>query len=381
MLEELRKKIDTLDDEIAKLYLERQSVVKEIGEEKARNRTAVADPSREKQIIARVTKSADDEQKIYLKRVFETIMETSRAYQRRLVAPVSPLADELRRVLMEGKKYFPVSSTVACQGVEGSYSSIAADKLFEIADITYFRNFEGVFQAVEKGLCDYGVLPIENSAVGSVNAVYDLMKKPRFYIVRSIKLKVCHHLLAKKGVKISDIKEIFSHEQAIGQCAEYLQKFAKDVKITACPNTAVAAEKVAASDRTDVACISSRNCADLYDLGILDGNIQDNDSNYTRFICISKNLQVFAPAGKISIMMTLPHESGSLNRVLNKFSTLGLNLTKLESRPLPGTDFEFMFYFDFEGQIENSDTLALIAELDRGSEQFFFLGSYYEVSQ
>ncbi len=381
MLEELRKKIDTLDDEIAKLYLERQSVVKEIGEEKARNRTAVADPSREKQIIARVTKSADDEQKIYLKRVFETIMETSRAYQRRLVAPVSPLADELRRVLMEGKKYFPVSSTVACQGVEGSYSSIAADKLFEIADITYFRNFEGVFQAVEKGLCDYGVLPIENSAVGSVNAVYDLMKKHRFYIVRSIKLKVCHHLLAKKGVKISDIKEIFSHEQAIGQCAEYLQKFAKDVKITACPNTAVAAEKVAASDRTDVACISSRNCADLYDLGILDGNIQDNDSNYTRFICISKNLQVFAPAGKISIMMTLPHESGSLNRVLNKFSTLGLNLTKLESRPLPGTDFEFMFYFDFEGQIENSDTLALIAELDRGSEQFFFLGSYYEVSQ
>lgn len=381
MLEELRKKIDTLDDEIAKLYLERQSVVKEIGEEKARNRTAVADPSREKRIIARVTKSADDEQKIYLKRVFETIMETSRAYQRRLVAPVSPLADELRRVLMEGKKYFPVSSTVACQGVEGSYSSIAADKLFEIADITYFRNFEGVFQAVEKGLCDYGVLPIENSAVGSVNAVYDLMKKHRFYIVRSIKLKVCHHLLAKKGVKISDIKEIFSHEQAIDQCAEYLQKFAKDVKITACPNTAVAAEKVAASDRTDVACISSRNCADLYDLGILDGNIQDNDSNYTRFICISKNLQVFAPAGKISIMMTLPHESGSLNRVLNKFSTLGLNLTKLESRPLPGTDFEFMFYFDFEGQIENSDTLALIAELDRGSEQFFFLGSYYEVSQ
>ena len=381
MVEELRKKIDTLDDEIAKRYLERQSVVKKIGEEKARNRTAVADPSREKQIIARVTKSADDEQKIYLKRVFETIMETSRAYQRRLVAPVSPLADELRRVLMEGKKYFPVSSTVACQGVEGSYSSIAADKLFEIADITYFRNFEGVFQAVEKGLCDYGVLPIENSAVGSVNAVYDLMKKHRFYIVRSIKLKVCHHLLAKKGVKISDIKEIFSHEQAIGQCAEYLQKFAKDVKITACPNTAVAAEKVAASDRTDVACISSRNCADLYDLGILDGNIQDNDSNYTRFICISKNLQVFAPAGKISIMMTLPHESGSLNRVLNKFSTLGLNLTKLESRPLPGTDFEFMFYFDFEGQIENSDTLALIAELDRGSEQFFFLGSYYEVSQ
>ena len=381
MIEELRKKIDEIDDKIAALYLERQNTVREIGEEKARTHTAVSDPAREKKIIARVTKQADDEQKIYLKRVFETIMETSRAYQRRLVAPVSKLSDELRRVLMEGKKYFPVSSTVACQGVEGSYSSIAADKLFEIADIKFFRDIEGVFQAVEKGLCDYGVLPIENSAVGSVNAVYDLMKKHRFYIVRSIKLKVSHHLLAKKGVALSDIKEIYSHEQAIGQCSAYLQKLPSSVKVTACPNTAVAAETVANSDRTDIACISSRNCADLYDLGILDSNIQDNDSNYTRFICISKTLEVFAPANRISIMMTLPHESGSLNRVLNKFSTLGLNLTKLESRPLPGTDFEFMFYFDFEGQIENSDTLSLIAELDQGTEQFVFLGSYYEVTQ
>ena len=381
MLEELRKKIDDIDDKIAALYLERQDTVRKIGEEKARTHTAVLDPAREKKIIAKVTKQADDEQKIYLKRVFETIMETSRAYQRRLVAPVTPLSDELRRGLMEGKKYFPVSASVACQGVDGSYSSIAADKLFEIADITFFRNFEGVFQAVEKGLCDYGVLPIENSAVGSVNAVYDLMKKHRFYIVRSIKLKVSHHLLAKKGVALSDIKEIYSHEQAIGQCSAYLQKLPSSVKVTACPNTAVAAETVANSDRTDIACISSRNCADLYDLGILDSNIQDNDSNYTRFICISKTLEVFAPANRISIMMTLPHEAGSLNRVLNKFSTLGLNLTKLESRPLPGTDFEFMFYFDFEGQIENSDTLSLIAELDQGTEQFAFLGSYYEVSQ
>lgn len=381
MIEELRKKIDAIDDRIADLYLERQSVVKEIGEEKARNRSAVADPSREKKIIARVTKSADEEQKIYLKRVFETIMETSRAYQRRLVSPVTPLSDELRKALMEGKQYFPVSSSVACQGVEGSYSSIAADKLFEIADITYFRNFEGVFQAVEKGLCDYGVLPIENSAVGSVNAVYDLMKKHHFYIVRSIKLKICHHLLAKKGATFAGIKEIYSHEQAIGQCSEYLQKFAKNAKVIPCANTAVAAEAVASSDRTDIACISSRSCADIYDLAVLDSNIQDNDSNYTRFICISKTLKIFAPANRISIMMSLPHESGALNRVLNKFSTLGLNLTKLESRPVPGTDFEFMFYFDFEGQIENSDTLALVAELDQGSDLFVFLGSYYEVSQ
>ena len=381
MLEELRKQIDTIDDKIAALYLERQNIVRQIGEEKAANRTALADPSREKKIIARVTKQADDSQKMYLKRVFETIMETSRSYQRQIVTPSTPLTDALHRVLMEGKKYFPVSSSVACQGVEGSYSSIAADKLFEIADITYFRNFEGVFQAVEKGLCDYGVLPIENSAAGSVGAVYDLMKKHNFYIVRSVKLRVCHYLLARKGASLAGISEVYSHEQAISQCSEFLQSLGANVKVIPCANTAVAAEKVASSDRTDIACISSRDCADIYGLGILQGNVQNNASNYTRFICISKNLEIFAPAGRISIMMTLPHESGSLNRVLNKFSTLGLNLTKLESRPLPGTDFEFLFYFDFEGRIEDADTLALIAELDQGSDQFTFLGSYAEVTQ
>ena len=377
-LEELRNRIDDIDDKIAALYLERQDTVRLIGEEKAKTHAPVFDPAREKKVIAKVTKQADDEQKIYLKRVFETIMETARVYQRRLVAPATPLSDELRRALMEGKRYFPVSASVACQGVEGSYSSIAADKLFEIADITFFRNFEGVFQAVEKGLCDYGVLPIENSAVGSVNAVYDLMKKHRFYIVRSIKLKVSHHLLAKKGVALSDIKEIYSHEQAIGQCSAYLQKLPSSVKVTACPNTAVAAETVANSDRTDIACISSRNCADLYDLGILDSNIQDNDSNYTRFICISKTLEVFAPANRISIMMTLPHESGSLNRVLNKFSTLGLNLTKLESRPMKGSCWDYVFFADVECDLSSAGRRALIEDLDACCNSVRVLGCYPE---
>jgi chorismate mutase/prephenate dehydratase len=136
---------------------------------------------------------------------------------------------------------------------------------------------------------------------------------------------------------------------------------------------------VSMSDRDDVAAMSSRQCADIYGLQILQSSIQDSDNNYTRFICISKDLKIFPGAGKMSIMVTLPHSSGSLNKTLAKFSTIGLNLTKIESRPLPSTDFEFMFYFDFEGNIDNVDVLNLIADLDNGTEHFTFLGSYSEI--
>ena len=152
---------------------------------------------------------------------------------------------------------FPQRATVACQGVEGAYSQIACDSIFKAPTVLYFNTFEHVFKAVESGMCQYGVLPIENSTAGSVNAIYDLMTKHNFSIVRSARLKVSHNLLCKHGVKKEDIKEIFSHPQAISQCTSYLEKLGKDVKVTPCENTAAAAAAVAQSDRTDVAAISS----------------------------------------------------------------------------------------------------------------------------
>lgn len=379
MIEEYRSQIDALDDEIARLYAERMAIVKKIGEEKKTGHIALTDAGREKKIVARVTKDAPIDMKLYLKQVFDAVLETSRAYQRRLISPRSSLSERLDTVLNGERKSFPSFGTVACQGVDGAYSGLAAERLFKLPDITYFKTFDGVFQAVEKGLCEFGVLPIENSAVGSVNAVYDLMKKHRFYIVGSIRLKVSHHLLAKSGSERSEISEIYSHEQAINQCSALINSLGGDVKVTVCANTAVAAQRVAESDG-HAACISSRDCAELYGLTILESNVQDADNNFTRFICISKNIEIYNGANRISIMMTLPHEAGSLNKTLNKFTTLGLNLTKLESRPLANTSFEFMFYFDFEGQPEDREVLGLLAELDLGSEQFSFLGSYAELS-
>jgi chorismate mutase/prephenate dehydratase len=242
----------------------------------------------------------------------------------------------------------------------------------------YMNSFQGVFQAVDKNLCRYGILPIENSVHGSVTQVYDLMEKYNFHIVRAIKLQVNHMLLAKNEADISKIKEIFSQEQALGQCSEFLSKL-PGVKITVCANTAVAAKLVTDSPRTDIAAISSKSCAELYGLVPICDKIQNSDNNYTRFICISKQLEIYPGADKTSLMFTLPHRPGSLYNIIARFAALGLNLTKLESRPIPGRDFEFMFYFDMDASIYSKEVISLLSELDSSPEKFVFLGSYLEI--
>ena len=255
---------------------------------------------------------------------------------------------------------------------------MACDRLFSLPSIIYFRHFEGVFQAVQSGLCQYGILPIENSSYGSVIKVYDLMKRFDFHIAKSIKLLISHALLAKPGIKPDAIREIFSHEQAIGQCSEFLREH-KEIKVTVCENTAEAAKMVSESARPDVAAISSKNCTELYGLALLSDSIQNSEVNYTRFICISKGLEIYPGADKISLMITLPHRPGSLYTTLAKFSALGLNLTKLESRPISGKDFEFMFYFDFEASLYSDDVIKLLSDLEASPDQFEFLGSYSEI--
>lgn len=382
-LEEIRNKIDAIDDQIADLYVARMGLVKDVIKAKEESAISVSDPDRERKILLRVTENVNDEMQVYLKRVFETLFDTSKAYQTKNANYKSNLQEDIKRALEKESLSFPKRARVACQGVAGAYSGIAADRLFEIADVSYFKNFEGVFSAVEKGFCKFGVLPIENSSAGSVNEVYDLIKKHKFYIVKSIKLPVTHNLIAKKSVDMSSVKEIFSHQQAIEQCKGFLANL-KDVKITACANTAVAAKQVAESDRNDIAAISSRECVDIYDLKILQSGIQDSNDNYTRFILIAKDMDFYKgvkgnDAGKISIMTTLQHTPGSLNKLLSKFYNLGINLTKLESRPIAGSSFEFMFYFDFECDIREKGVINLLSELSNSAEQFTFLGAYCEI--
>lgn len=375
-LTELRNRIDEIDGELTKLFEERMKTAALVGKYKQENNVPVFNRQREREVLNNATANVSPEFESYTKTLYQTLFELSRAYQKRIIYPESRFSKMLAQATTGTPSARPERASVACQGVEGAYSQFACDKMFAYPSIMYFSGFEDVFKAVDSGLCRYGILPVENSTAGSVNKVYDLMNKYNFYITHSLKLFIGHTLLAPEGVEIGDIKEIFSHEQALNQCSEYLAKLG--VKITVCENTAVAAKKVAESGRKDCAAIGSKDCAELYGLRVLKSGIQNTDNNYTRFICISKNLEIYPGANKTSIMMTIPHKPGSLYNIISSFAALGLNMTKLESRPIPGTNFEFMFYFDIDASVYSENLRILLNELEHDAEQFTYLGSYTE---
>ena len=377
-IKELRNKIDEIDKQLVDLFGKRMNVSAQVAEYKREHGLPVLDASRERELLAKISELAGDEMEEYARVLYSTILDLSRSYQHRSLCQIPKLSQEISDALENTPKLFPPKAIVACQGVEGAYSQIAAEKLFRAPSIMYFSSFDGVFSAIDKGLCKYGVLPLENSTAGSVNRIYDLMIDHDFRIVRSLRLKVDHNLLAKPGVTLSDIKEIFSHEQAIHQSESFLRSLT-GVKVTVCANTAMAAKMVSESDRSDVAALSSRFCAEQYGLNIVKSSVQDNQNNYTRFICISKNAEIYPGADRTSIMMVIPHKPGSLYRILSRFYALGVNLTKLESRPIPNRDFEFMFYFDIESSVYSPQLTMLFGELEASCEEFRYLGTYSEI--
>lgn len=377
-LKDLRVRIDEIDSQLIALFNERASVADEIGAYKREAGLPVLDRQRERQKVARAAAQADADLKTHAQVLMELLMEASRTRQTTAVARPNETLDKISEALEGQPPLFPTDSFVACQGVEGAYSQIAAERIFKHPQISYFSSFEGVFKAVEQGFCDFGVLPVENSYAGSVNQVFDLMMRHNFYIVRSTRLKVNHNLLVKPGCKREDIRVVYSHQQAISQCAEYLAAF-PNVKVHVCENTAIAAQTVAQSERDDVAAISSLSCAELYGLEALEKGIQDSGSNFTRFATISSSLLIYPGANRTSLMVVLGHHPGSLYKVLAKFYALDINIVKLESRPIPGRDFEFMFYFDIDCPVAAPEFKELMATLPNLCEDCRYLGSYNEV--
>ncbi len=367
-LSTLRVQIDDIDAQILELFTKRMDICRQVGEYKKANNLPVMQGGREQQVIDRIRDMAPDNLKDGAAILFQNIMDISKSIQN------IGMATDKNAVYSNFSA--ENAEKIACQGTDGAYSAIAGKKLFGDKPVVFYRSFEEVFDAVEKGECEYGLLPLENSTIGSITETYELMGKRQLYINSLVRVEITHCLAAKKGTSLSDVKRVYSKSEALSQCSKFLKQNSFETCDFA--NTALSAEFVSNSNEP-IACICSESCAELLGLDILSRNIADAQPNYTRFICFSKNLTVNKDSDIVSVLLTVPHTKGSLNRLLTKFSVNGINLTKIESKSIAGSDFEFMFFLDFVGNCLDVKVKALIDDLRNESSSFRLLGNFTEV--
>ena len=376
-LSEIREKIDAVDDQLLDLFLQRMDLSEEVAAYKNEHHLPILNKERERAILAKVTERSGEKER-YAYHLFSTLFELARSRQAELIDAPTRVGAQIKAALADMNEVFPQTGLVACQGVEGANSQVACDRLLPRGNIVYVKTFQAVVSAVESGLCKFGVLPIENSSNGSVRAVYELLQDHNLTIVRSTRLCIRHELLALPGVKMGDITEIYSHEQAIGQCSKFLNSL-NGVRVIPCDNTAAAAKMVAERGDRHVAAISSHPCAALYGLETVSDEIQDSDNNYTRFICVTKDPVIYAGASRISLIIACDNKPGALYEILSKLAALGINMTKLESCPVTGRNFEFIFFLELEASVQEPSVLAMLEELERSCAGFHFLGNYAEI--
>lgn len=371
---ELRNEIDKLDDELIPLLLKRMDISRQVAEYKVQNGIPVLNEQRELEILEDVASKCGEQGEV-IKTVFSAIMDASRALQHKIIGG----GEELRNLISNAKCEKNLTANgepIACQGVQGAYSGEAAKALFPDSPIDFHKQFEDVFEAVNQNKARFGIIPVENSTAGSVHESYDLIMKYKFFIVGAYDLRVDHCLCAKPGVKFENIENVYSHTQALSQCNIFLKNF--DFTGITFSNTAAAAKFVSESEKNNIAAICSESAAKKYGLKIIRKGIQNVTNNTTRFIVISKELVIDEDAEKISLIFSAPHRTGSLYRVLGRFSMTGLNLTKLESRPVANGRFDYYFYVDILGSVRDEQTLDLLCALSDELPEFSFLGNYYE---
>lgn len=372
-LQEIRQEINQIDDRLIELFRQRMACAKEVGDYKKLNNIPVLNQKRENEILDSVAQKGG-EYGASARLLYSNIMELSRALQHNIVGS----GQKLKKTILEAEADPPMKGIkVAYQGIKGANGFEATLRLFPEGQPVSYKTFEDVFEAVDRDEVSYGVLPVENSTAGSVSTVYDLILKHRFYIVGAFDLAVDYCLAGLKQSRLEDIERVWTHPQSISQCENYIGRH--DFEAAPMSNTAVAAREVAREKRLNVAAICSYKAAEEYGLKVLDDHIQDSDSNTTRFIVISKKLYITSDADKISLCFSLPHISGSLYSVLCRFNSLGLNLTKIESRPIAGSKFEYLFYLDFTGNVHSSNAIDLICQLSAEMPGFSFLGNYPEI--
>ena len=385
-LSRIREEIDRIDQQLADLLRRRMDCSRKVAEYKAVHSLPVLDRRREQQVLDKVRRQvaagnpgAEAEAEAAAL-IYSTIMDASRALQhRQLEAGESLRASIAAAMAGPGRRFPPGESLrVACPGRPGSFSHEAASCLFPGTAPAFVEAFPDVFDAVEEGRADYGVVPVENSTTGSVHEVYDLMMARRFTIAAAAEVPVRHCLLALPGADPSALKTVYSHQQALSQCSRAIA--ARGLAPHPYVNTATAAEMLVGSGEPTACVIASREAGEIYGLDIIEENIQNDKNNCTRFLAISSRLVIPEDADKISLIFSLPHTTGSLYHALARFAMAGLNLTKIESRPLRGGGFAYAFYLDFEGNLSHPGTVDLLCALSEEMPRFTFLGNYRERS-
>ncbi len=377
-LEGYRREIDRIDGELVKWFLERMEVTGKVGAYKQRAGIPVLDAGREKQVIAAKTALTDDPaRKADIAALYESIMAISRRQQRHLVREGAEDPGYAAYLADLTRAREPVARPrVVYQGEPGCYSEEAAAGFFgDEADSRGLAWFNDVFAALERGEADYAVVPVENSSTGSIRQVYDLLAQYRYAIVGEWQVKVEHCLMALPGVSLSEIKTVYSHEQGLMQCEKYLDAH-RDWRRVPTLDTAGSAKLVAQTGDRTAAAICSRRAARLYGLHILAEGVNYNSRNHTRFAVVSPVPELRPGRDKISAMFRLPHQSGSLHEILTIFAVQGLNLLKLESRPIPGRGWEYLFFLDFTGDLTAPGMDGVLHELSQLAAEIRILGNY-----
>lgn len=366
-LDNIRKHIDEIDAELSALIKKRMECSLEIAKIKTAENLPVYHPEREKAILEKVEKEGG-EFGSYIRNVYHSIMTVSRALQNDTIFSGGEFSKKISQ-MPEYSRY----DKVICQGAEGAFSHAAANKMFPGLNVQFKTSFEDVFETVANDENAVGILPVENSAAGSVSTVYDLILKYNHYIVRATTLDVSQNLLTVADE--TAVKTVYSHPHALKQCERYIKQH--NLKAVEFENTALAAKYVAELNDPTVAAIGSKSAAELYGLNIAVKSIQNESENMTRFIAVSKNPCIAEGSNKVSLALSTVHEKGALYSLLGRFAACNLNITKIESRPL-GHGFEYKFYIDFDGNLKDEKTLNLMSSLESELSYFVFLGNYID---
>ncbi len=376
-LEKLRGEIDEVDAQLVELFRRRMDITRRVGEYKAARGLPVLDQERERQVLRKKGELAGTALRPAVTTLFQTIMALSRRQQRDMTGEGSdnPGLERYHRGWQQLRR--PVDHPrVVYQGVAGAYSEQACINLFgDRVQAVGLDQFEDNFAALKEGRADYAVLPIENSSTGAIRQIYDLLTQYDCYLVGETTVRVEHCLMAPRGAGLDTITHVYSHEQGLFQCEQYLNRHPHWNRV---PQADTAGSAWMVAERGDItrAAICSRRAAEIYGLEILAEAINHNSHNTTRFVVVSPRPELRPGADKVSTLFVLPHETGSLNEVLTVLSVHGLNMVKLESRPIPERSWEYMFFLEFTGNLEEAATAAAIHELAQTTGDFRVLGNF-----